>query len=147
MAVFFIFTKMKIRIKDNSIRFRLTKSEVKKLCTEGYLQSTTELNTATLTYAIQVQENMQSLNADFVNNKITLLFPSAEAAVWNDSDRITYENTVILNSGNSLKLLLEKDFICLGHAHTKYQKRLKNRFNELSGSRERHKTTKALNRI
>jgi hypothetical protein len=114
---FFIFTKMKIRIKDNSIRFRLTKSEVKKLCTEGYLQSTTELNTATLTYAIQVQENMQSLNADFVNNKITLLFPSAEAAVWNDSDRITYENTVILNSGNSLKLLLEKDFICLDHTH------------------------------
>ena len=108
---------MKIRIKDNSIRFRLTKSEVKKLCTEGYLQSTTELNTATLTYAIQVQENMQSLNADFVNNNITLLFPSAEAAVWNDSDRITYENTVILNSGNSLKLLLEKDFICLDHTH------------------------------
>ena len=108
---------MKIRIKDNSLRYRLTKSEVKKLCESGYLEAITQFNTSTLCYAIKVIEGIEFLNADFVENKITLLFPQKEANVWNQSDRITYENSVELQNGNSLKLLLEKDFICLDHTH------------------------------
>ena len=108
---------MKIRIKDNSVRYRLTKSEVKKLCEEGFISCKTEFNSLTLTYQIQVKENINNLFADFIDNTITLFFPSSEAKDWNTSDRITYENSITLNNGNSLKLLLEKDFICLDHTH------------------------------
>jgi hypothetical protein len=107
---------MKIRILASSLRYRLSKSEVAKLCTEKYIESITEFNSATLTYCIQVAENSTELSADFENNKITLYFPSIEAAVWHTSDRITYENYITLHNGNKLKLLLEKDFVCLDHS-------------------------------
>jgi hypothetical protein len=107
---------MKIRIKDNSVRYRLTKSEVKKLCTEHYLSATTEFATTYLQYAIAVKENITLLDADYIDHKITLFFPAVEAAIWYDSDRITYENTIVLPNGNLLKLLLEKDFVCLDHS-------------------------------
>jgi hypothetical protein len=107
---------MKIRILASSLRYRLSKSEVKKLCTEHYIESVTEFNSTTLVYAIQVQENIADLSADFKDNKITLLFPKTEAATWYESDKITYQNIVLLNNGNTLKLLLEKDFVCLDHS-------------------------------
>jgi hypothetical protein len=106
---------MKIRILNSSLRYRLSKREVAQLCNELYIESITEFNSATLTYCIQVLPNITDLQADFENNKITLNFPAAEAALWNDSDRITYENYITLNNGKQLKLLLEKDFVCLDH--------------------------------
>jgi hypothetical protein len=107
---------MKIRIKDNSIRYRLTKSEVKQLCTAHLLASSTQFVTGVFHYQIIVKENIDALDASFANNTITLFFPMQEALVWFDSDRITYENTVATSEGNSLKLLLEKDFVCLDHS-------------------------------
>jgi hypothetical protein len=107
---------MKIRIKDNSIRYRLTKSEVKQLCTAHLLASSTQFVTGVFHYQIIVKENIDALDASFANNTITLFFPMQEALVWYDSDRITYENTVATSDGNSLKLLLEKDFVCLDHS-------------------------------
>jgi hypothetical protein len=105
---------MKIRIKDNSVRFRLTKSEVKKLCTENYIEAKTEFNSATLIYAISVQ-NIERLDADFESNKITLVFPAKDASNWYSNELITHEHSIQLNNGNMLKLLLEKDFVCLDH--------------------------------
>jgi hypothetical protein len=105
---------MKIRIKDNSVRFRLTKSEVQKLCTENYIEAKTEFNTTTLLYAIQVKD-IEWLDADFANEKITLLFPKTFAITWETNEIITHENYITLNNGNQLKLLLEKDFVCLDH--------------------------------
>jgi hypothetical protein len=107
---------MKIRIKDNSIRYRLTKSEVKQLCTAHLLTGSTQFATGVFHYQIMVKENIDLLDASFANNTITLFFPLQEAQVWYDSDRITYENTVTTSEGNSLKLLLEKDFVCLDHS-------------------------------
>lgn len=106
---------MKIRIKDNSLRFRLTKSEVHQLCTTGFIQATTQMPSNTLTYCIKVIDGIQQLNADFIDNAITLLFPASEAAIWYDSDRITYLDNITLPTGENLKLLLEKDFVCLDH--------------------------------
>jgi hypothetical protein len=107
---------MKIRIKDNSVRFRLTKSEVKQLCEEKLISSATSFNKASLIYAIEVRENITELSADFENNKITLFFPATEATTWYESDLITYQNNMLLDNGIALKLLLEKDFVCLDHS-------------------------------
>jgi hypothetical protein len=107
---------MKIRIKDNSLRFRLTKSEVHQLCTTGSIQSTTAMPSNTLTYMIKVVKDLEQLTANFIDHTITLNFPASEAAIWNDSDRITYLDYLTLPNGDTLKLLLEKDFVCLDHS-------------------------------
>jgi hypothetical protein len=106
---------MKIRIKDNSLRYRLTKSEVQQLAISGQLQAKTEFLNSIFKYQIVVQENISELAADYKDNTITLFFPKAEADIWYDSDRITYEHKMPLGNGQSLKLLLEKDFVCLDH--------------------------------
>lgn len=106
---------MKIRIKDNSVRFRLTKTEVHKLCSHKQLESFTEFNTTTMVYAIQVRKDINELQADFSSNKIIMHFPEVESETWEKSDRITYKNTMQLNNGNQLQLILEKDFVCLDH--------------------------------
>lgn len=107
---------MKIRIKDNSVRFRLTKKEVLQLCTEHSIVSTTSFNSGLLTYSIVVRDNIENLSVDFKDNNIILSFPATEADIWNDSDRITYEHSMVLENGERLKILLEKDFVCLDHS-------------------------------
>jgi hypothetical protein len=108
---------MKIRIKDNSVRFRLSKSEVKQLCETHAIAKQTEFINAVFHYKICVSENAEILSADFTENCITLFFPKAKADTWFVDDIITHQNNMQLPNGNQLFLLLEKDFVCLDHSH------------------------------
>ena len=45
---------MKIRIKGNSLRYRLTKTDVERFSSDGYLQEQTVFGNGMLTYALQV---------------------------------------------------------------------------------------------
>ncbi len=47
---------MKIRIKDNTVRFRLTQSEVAKLGEDGIISSFTEFVDRPFIYAIEEQK-------------------------------------------------------------------------------------------
>ncbi|MFM2388281.1 MAG: hypothetical protein RL660_3038 [Bacteroidota bacterium] len=106
---------MKIRIKDNSVRFRLSKREVQTLCTNGSISARTEFNDAVFSYCIQVSEVHQQLAAVFNGQTITLFFPKQDADTWYTNDIITHKNIMTLQNGNTLSMLLEKDFVCLDH--------------------------------
>jgi hypothetical protein len=108
---------MKIRIKDNSIRYRLTKSEVQQLGQHNYIGKQTQFVNAVFRYQIIVKENIQELSAEFTDNCITLSMPKFLAQHWYTNDIITHKNEMLLPNGESLFLLLEKDFICLDHTH------------------------------
>lgn len=101
---------MKIRIKGNTVRYRLVKTEVTQLATLGYVEERTSFLTQELIYRLESKDNIYELEANFIANQITMYIPSEEAKLWENSDRITYKN---LNNG--LNLLLEKDFVCLDH--------------------------------
>jgi len=98
---------MKIRIKANAIRFRLTRSEVERFAHEGVIKEVVDFGDDTLTYVLQrtMQEN---LFATFKNNIITLFVPEALADDWTSTDRVG-----IQGKGGPLQLLVEKDFTCL----------------------------------
>jgi hypothetical protein len=98
---------MKIRIKGNSLRYRLTRSDVDKFSAEGYIEETIDFGTQTLTYGLQ-QNRFNNLSALFENNKITLFIPAALANEWTLTDRVGFEHL-----HNGLSLLVEKDFKCL----------------------------------
>ncbi len=68
---------MKIRIKGNFIRYRLTKSEVQKLADTGYLQEQTVFPNDTFIYALQADEDAGSLFATLGKNKITMHIPAS----------------------------------------------------------------------
>jgi len=101
---------MKIRIKDNTVRFRLVKKEVKQLAEVGWVEEKTEFPDKDFLYRLESKDGIGELQAQFVDDKITLFIPDQEAKIWYDTDKITYKN-----SFGKLTLLLEKDFVCLDH--------------------------------
>lgn len=98
---------MKIRIKGNSLRFRLTKSDVAQFAEYGYAEETTDFGNHVFTYAVQ-KNNLHNLSAVFENSKITLFMPEYMANEWANTDKVGFEYTE-----NGLYLLIEKDFKCL----------------------------------
>jgi hypothetical protein len=107
---------MKIRIHQNSVRFRLSKSEVGKLEDEGYLEETTHFGQTQFGYSVQKSSDTE-LNARFENNKITLFVPAALLIGWAGNNTVGFEGNMPLGDGGSLFLLIEKDFKCLDNAH------------------------------
>lgn len=100
--------QMKLRIQDDSIRLRLTKSDVEQLKLTGKVQATTSFpGKEKLTYQI-VRSKSEKFNATFNSNGIEVALPHGLANQWADSDQIGLEETV-----DGLHLLIEKDFTCL----------------------------------
>nr|WP_281543370.1 hypothetical protein [Maribacter aestuarii] len=104
---------MKIRIKGNSIRYRLTKSEVEGFSKTGINKEITEFDGNTLSYVLKAEEGINNLEANFSNNTITLFFPKSFVENWRASNKVGFSHTLVLNSGNQLDLLVEKDFVCM----------------------------------
>jgi hypothetical protein len=98
---------MKIRIKGNSLRYRLTRPEVERFARDGYLEDTTNFGGARLTYSLQKITD-GNLSAGFENNNITLYMPGRMLDEWATTERVGFDKTE-----NGLYLLIEKDFMCL----------------------------------
>lgn len=104
---------MKIRIKGNSVRFRLTKSEVEALCKNGVFEEKTVFEEDVFKYAVKMDADGNALRAEFKNQKITLWLPEKYGKDWHQNEQVGFENTMKLGNGQELHLLLEKDFVCL----------------------------------
>tara|TARA_R110002049_G_scaffold762_7_gene5070 strand:- start:13887 stop:14261 length:375 start_codon:yes stop_codon:yes gene_type:complete len=104
---------MKIRIQGNSIRYRLTRTEVRELQEKGIVQEQTSFIGKNFAYRVLEKEGITALEADFQNDTISLFFPKVENAKWADLERVGFANDMILDNGQTLRLLLEKDFVCL----------------------------------
>ncbi len=103
---------MKIRIRGNSLRIRLSKSEVYQLAGEGYLEEQTSFGNNALIYALQTTLNGEQLSAGFVDNKITMYVPQTLTKDWPVNSNVGFDAKMPLADGSSLSLLLEKDFVC-----------------------------------
>jgi hypothetical protein len=104
---------MKIRIKGNSIRLRLTKSEVGMFCKEGNYAETIDFGTSSLTYRLMAKEGLTGLEADYSGNTITIFIPMEAKQNWYDSARVGYSGTIVAETENQLSILVEKDFVCM----------------------------------
>ncbi len=98
---------MKIRIKGDSIRYRLSKTDVSIFTKKGYIEETTHFGTQVLAYALQKSDHLE-LKATFTENKVTVFVPSAMITEWESTDRTGFEGY-----DNKLFILIEKDFQCL----------------------------------
>ncbi|MEO8884548.1 MAG: hypothetical protein ABI367_00700 [Mucilaginibacter sp.] len=98
---------MKIRIKGNSLRYRLTRTDIATFTKNGYLEEQTNFGGDILTYSLE-GTGAAELYATFKDNRITLYMPYAMAAEWIGTDRVGYESKT-----NDFYLLVEKDFKCL----------------------------------
>lgn len=98
---------MKIRIKDDSVRFRLTQSEVQELGKNGFISSSTQFTERPFIYMIK-RTNDTELSADFIENTILMKIPEAMVEEFVNTDKIGFEG-----ESGKVKLLVEKDFVCI----------------------------------
>ena len=107
---------MKIRIKGNSIRYRLTQTEIKNFSKNGVLEERTEfLNDLAFSYRLEKKTGISELTASLTENTITLFVPVGIANEWTTTDIVGYDHKMKINDGKELFLLIEKDFVCLDH--------------------------------
>ncbi len=103
---------MKIRIRGNSVRFRLTKNEVEHLCREKFIEERTNFSIQDFVYEVRVA-NTEQLDIHFVNNKISLEISESQLDNWDNNNRVGFSHSVTTSNGKTIDLLLEKDFTCL----------------------------------
>lgn len=104
---------MKIRIKGNSLRMRLTRPEVETLASTGYLEEQTLFANNKFIYAVQSVDNGNELSASLNANKITMFVSKAFLKAWPKNDVVGFNARMPVSENGSLFLLLEKDFMCL----------------------------------
>ena len=98
---------MKLRIKNNSLRYRLTRTDIDRLAKEGYLEDQINLLGNPLVYAIQLTDG-EVLTSSYIHHKITMSMSHLMVAELIDTDRVGFEHT-----DGQVHLLVEKDFVCL----------------------------------
>jgi len=107
---------MKIRIKGNSVRLRLSKPEVEKLSIENPLQEHSYFASNTFSYVLKVVTNGSDLGVDFEHGTITMTVPGSLIKDWPKNEIVGFNTTIETPGREPLKLVLEKDFKCLDNS-------------------------------
>lgn len=104
---------MKLRIRGNSIRLRLLRSEVERFSAEGRISDAVRFGTSALTYSLVMSGEATSIHGTFENEEIAVVVPEAAARQWLTSDMVGLEMEQAIGEGESLAILIEKDFACV----------------------------------
>lgn len=101
---------MKLRIKGNSIRFRMLQGEVNTLLDKGFISAETRFTPErSFYYGLVLSDHTDQIEAKFDGDRITIILPGESAKEWAYSDDIG-----ISACRDGLTLLIEKDLVCHG---------------------------------
>ncbi len=104
---------MKLRIKGNALRLRLTQGEIAALAAAGEVRERTEFpGGAVLTYRVSSQNKIKEISVRYENNLIDFQIPEALCAQWCGTEQVTLSAAAPVASG-TVQVVLEKDFACL----------------------------------
>ncbi len=102
---------MKLRIQENSIRLRLSQSEVDNFSSKGIISGRTEFpGGSMLLYQLH---SGPLLLTSLSNNTISITLPQVEVEHWVSTDQVGINHDLNLENGDKLSILVEKDFKCL----------------------------------
>jgi len=107
---------MKLRIRADSVRLRLKRSEVVQLAAGTGIVEETHFPGAVLTYRLDVSEN-SGISATFDNGSLVISLPKSKVLDWASSDEVSLHAEQELSGSGALSLLIEKDFKCLEPGH------------------------------
>jgi hypothetical protein len=105
---------VKLRLLDDSIRLRLSRSDVQAADTRGIVEGTTRFPGGTVfTFALEAVAQ-GGPSAACSNDRLVVRLPATEVSRWaNDDTAVSMRNEIALPDGSDLKILVEKDFQCL----------------------------------
>ena len=105
---------MKLRIRDNSVRLRLTRGEVETLRSEGIVSARTEFpGGRDFQYVLESSPASVSPGAFLSDSIMTVRLPESTVLAWAATEQVSIEGEQLLNDGEKTTILVEKDFVCL----------------------------------
>ncbi len=105
---------MKLRIHGNSLRLRLSQSEVAQFSKTGFVEDSTQFAPdVKLTYTIESSSSLPAPQASYQDHWLRIQVPAAAATEWFTTDRVAISEEQPLEDGKRLSILIEKDFQCL----------------------------------
>ena len=96
---------MKLRIKGDTIRLRLTRSEVDAVASGKAVVERTSLSQP-FSYALETSG--ETMGAAFADGRMTVNVPHAVAARWASTEEVS-----LRGREGGVEILVEKDFACL----------------------------------
>lgn len=104
---------MKLRIRGNSIRFRLSKGELTRIEETGAAEDSVQFSPQTrLRYRVEVKPS-GPVEARFEPSLVTVALPRDAVRRWVEPAEVSIAAEQPIGGGQVLKVLVEKDFVCI----------------------------------
>jgi len=110
---------MKLRIKGDSIRLRVSPSEVARLKQSGRIEETVHFASepeAKLTYALEHTITEREISVRYRPQEVTVVLSTERFRKWAESQQVEVQGSRDFGD-TQLALLVEKDFACLAPNH------------------------------
>jgi hypothetical protein len=102
---------MKIRIRGNSIRYRLDKKDIQLLQEEQRVEENTTIGFHILRFSIISGGDIPSIQLE--TSQVQLSLPARQVNEWISTEQVGFSHELANPDGSVLQLLIEKDFKCL----------------------------------
>lgn len=107
---------MKLRIKGNSLRLRVLRSELARLAEgESIVESVRFApgEASILRYVLTVTQQEKSLEVTYTSNEIKTTISPAQFQEWNEPSQVGIYESIAVGEVEKLEVMIEKDFACL----------------------------------
>ena len=105
---------MKLRIRDNSVRLRLTRGEVDTLRDQGLVSARTAFpGGREFQYVVESSPASVSPGAFLSDGVMTVRLPETTVLAWAATEQVSILGEQLLQDGEKVSILVEKDFTCL----------------------------------
>jgi hypothetical protein len=103
---------VKLRIHQNSLRLRLSRSDLEHFRQTGVCTESLRFGpNSQLRYTLEASSQVTAMEAQFCEGCIRILLPLKMAQLWADSDPVSL--SLNPGEGGGPSLLIEKDFPCV----------------------------------
>ena len=104
---------MKLRIRGNSIRLRVSKSELEQIAEHGHAEDRVQFApNAVLRYRIETH-GADTVAVRFSGSEVAVSLPQGVVRGWLAPDQVSIVGEQDVGGPETLKILVEKDFECL----------------------------------
>jgi hypothetical protein len=107
---------MKLRIKGESLRLRVSRSELDRIFRGERVEETIHFSSdpdAKLTYSLEKASHAASTGVHYSPGQIAVLLAEEEVETWGHPSQVGIYTSVANGSVNRLELAIEKDYACL----------------------------------
>ena len=110
---------MKLRIKGNSLRLRVSRSELATLIRSGRIEDSIQFAMTPdtmLTYALRHEPEASTIHVEYLPQRVAVVLSTEAAFQWASSDQVGIYGSTETSAG-ALEIVVEKDFACLDGAN------------------------------